>query len=168
MNETLRQTAIFTRDLMGRANEEYMSIGRDGADIKDFNDPWIAIDTLGPSQRLATGEVFDGTSEVMTYAQQWVAPVTVSFYGPDAWADAAQFAALIPSEKSNQLQVAQGIGVFQAGGLTDIKLLAGRQYEARVEVTLNIQYAIAAEVDTLRIDTAILEVRTERGLELEP
>jgi len=40
-------------------------------------------------------EKFDGTLEQMTYQQQWIAPVTISFYGSDAWSTATTFALLI-------------------------------------------------------------------------
>jgi type II secretory pathway component PulL len=54
-----------------------------------------------------------------------------------------------------------GLGVYQASGLTDVKMLTGQQYGERQELTLNVRYATAADVDTLRIDTAELEIRHE-------
>ena len=39
--------------------------------------------------------------------------------------------------------------------------LTGQQYGERQELTLNVRYATAADIDTLRIDTAELEVRNE-------
>jgi len=47
-------------------------------------------------------------------------------------------------------------------------MLTGQQYGERQELTLNVRYATSAAVDTLRIDTAITELRSERGLVIEP
>jgi hypothetical protein len=47
-------------------------------------------------------------------------------------------------------------------------MLTSQQYGERQELTLNVRYATAADIDTLRIDTAQIELRTEIGLELEP
>ena len=55
--------------------------------------------------------------------------------------------------------------MYQASGLTDVKMLTGQQYGERQELTLNVRYATTADVDTLRIDTAITEIRTETGME---
>jgi len=164
MNESLRLTALFIRDLLGY-NEQLIRIGRQNYDIDDFTIGYIGVDSLGASRRLASGEKFDGTLEKMTYQQQWQAPVTLSFYGSDAWTTATNFALLIQSQKSLELQDSLGIGVFQASGLTDVKMLTGQQYGERQELTLNVRYATSADVETLRIDTAITEIRTESGLE---
>jgi len=164
MNESLRLTALFIRDLLGY-NEQLIRIGRQNYDIDDFTLGYIGVDSLGAAQRLASGEKYDGTLEQMTYQQQWQAPVTISFYGSDAWTTATNFALLIQSQKSLELQESLGIGVFQASGLTDVKMLTGQQYGERQELTLNVRYSTSADVETLRIDTAITEIRTETGLE---
>jgi hypothetical protein len=157
-------TALFIRDLL-TYDEQLIRIGRQNYDITDFTIGYIGVDSLGPARRLASGEKYDGTLERMTYQQQWIAPVTVSFYGSSAWDTATTFALLIQSQKSLELQESAGIGVFQATALTDVKMLTGQQYGERQEITLNIRYATTANVDTLRIDTAITELRTETGLE---
>ena len=167
MNEALRLTALFIRDLLDY-DEQLIRIGRQNYDITDFTIGYIGVDSLGASRRLASGEKFDGTLEQMTYQQQWIAPVTISFYGDDAWDTATTFALLIQSQKALELQESLEIGVFQASGLTDVKMLTGQQYGERQELTLNIRYATSVNVDTLRIDTAITEIRTERGLVIEP
>ena len=164
MNESIRMTALFIRDLL-TYDEQLIRIGRQNYDITDFTIGYIGVDSLGASRRLASGEQYDGTLEQMTYQQQWMAPVTISFYGTDAWATATNFALLIQSQKALELQESLGIGVFQASGLTDVKMLTGQQYGERQEITLNIRYATSVNVGTLRIDTAITEIRTESGLE---
>ncbi len=49
--------------------------------------------------------------------------------------------------------------------MTDVKMLTGQQYGERQELTLNVRYSTSADVETLRIDTAITEIRTETGME---
>ena len=166
MNESLRLTALFVRDLLGY-NEQLIRIGRQNYDIEDFTVGYIGVDSLGAAQRLASGEKYDSTLEKMTYQQQWQAPVTLSFYGADAWATATRLALIIQSQRSLELQQLLGLGVYQASGITDVKMLTGQQYGERQELTLNISYSTAADIDTLRIDTAKIELRTETGLEIE-
>ena len=157
MNESLRLTALFIRDLLVYG-EQLIRIGRQNYDITDFTIGYIGVDSIGPARRLASGEKYDGTLEVMQYQQQWIAPVTVSFYGDEAWSTAANFALLIQSQKSLELQESLGLGVYQASGLTDVKMLTGQQYSERQELTLNVRYATTANVDTLRIDTARIDL----------
>ena len=87
MNESLRLTALFIRDLL-TYDEQLIRIGRQNYDIDDFAIGYIGVDSLGAARRLASGEKYDGTLEQMTYQQQWQAPVTLSFYGSDAWSTA--------------------------------------------------------------------------------
>ncbi len=103
MNESLRLTAIFIRDLL-TYDEQLIRIGRQNYDITDFTIGYIGVDSLGAARRLASGEKFDGTLEQMTYQQQWQAPVTLSFYGAEAWSTATNFALLIQSQKALELQ----------------------------------------------------------------
>ena len=166
MNESLRLTALFVRDLLGY-DEQLIRIGRQNYDIDDFTIGYIGVDSLGAAQRLASGEKYDGTAEQMSYQQQWQAPVTLSFYGAAAWSTATRLALLIQSQKSLELQESLGLGVYQASGLTDVKMLTGQQYGERQEMTLNVRYATAADIGTLRIDTAQIELRSERGIEFE-
>jgi hypothetical protein len=152
MNEPLRLTAIFVRDLLSY-DESLIKIGRDGDTITDFTIGYIAIDSLGASQRLASGKSYDGDTEVMTYQQQWRMPVTVTFYGDDAWSRATKYALRIQSQQALELQEVLGIGVFQASNITDVKILTGQQYGERLELALNIHYSTHVDIDTRRIDT---------------
>ena len=160
MNESLRLTALFVRDLLGY-NEQLIRIGRQNYDIDDFSVGYIGVDSLGAAQRLASGEKYDGTTEQMSFQQQWQAPVTLSFYGAAAWSTATQFGLLIQSQKALELQESLGLGVYQVSTITDVKILAGMTYGERQDITLNVRFAISVDVDILRIDTAELEVRNE-------
>ncbi len=163
MNEPLRLTAMYTRDLLTHP-ESLIKIGRIGEDITDFTTDYIGIDALGAAVRMATGEKYDGDLEQMTHAQQWQVPVTLSFYGDNAWSNASKFALLIGSQSSYELQRSLGIGVHQTSNLTDVKIIAGEQYGNRFEIELNVQFSISALVDVLRIDTARLELWTENNI----
>lgn len=167
MNDALAKTATFVRDLLDY-DEQLIRVGRLGFDIDDFETAYIGVDALGAANRLGGGETYDGDAETMRYQQQWRAPVTLSFYGAGAWGRASNFVLLVKSQKAYELQRTLGIGVFQTSQLTDVKILTGQQYGERIEIAFNVQYSISASVDTLRIDTAQLELRTENGLELEP
>ena len=68
MNESLRLTALFVRDLL-TYDEQLIRIGRQNYDIDDFAIGYIGVDSLGAARRLASGEKFDGTLERMTYQQ---------------------------------------------------------------------------------------------------
>ena len=167
MNEALRLTALFVRDLLNY-DEQLIRIGRQNYEIEDFTIPYIGIDALGAAQRLASGQAYDGAAEEMTYQQQWQAPLTLSFYGPNAWTTATQFGLLIQSQKALELQESLGLGVYQVSTITDVKILAGMTYGERQDMTLNVRFAISVDVDILRINTAELQIRSERGIEFEP
>ena len=167
MNEALRLTALYVRDLLAHP-ESLIKIGRLGENIEDFATDYIGVDSLGAATRMASGQKYDGNAEEMTYAQQWQLPVTLSFYGNNTWGHGTKLAVLIPSQKSYELQQSLGLGVFQASQLTDVKILTGQQYGNRYELALNIRFSISAIVDTLRIDTAQIELRTQTGVEIEP
>jgi hypothetical protein len=155
----LRKTAMFIRDLLAY-DEQLIRVGRQGYDIDDFTIGYIAVDTLGPAQRLGGGEVFDPVAEVMKYQEQWRAPVTISFYGNGAWQRATDFSLLLRSQKAYELQDLLGIGVYLTSGLTDVKMLTGQQYGERQELTVNVQYSTGINVGTLRIDTEQIELTT--------
>ncbi len=167
MNEVIRQTALFVRDLL-TYDEQLIRLGRKNYDIEDFSIAYIGVDTLGASVRMGGGERFDPVAEVMSYQQQFQTPVTLSFYGDGAWTRATEFSLRIKSQKSFELQTAQGIAVFLASGLTDVKVLTGQQYGERQELTLNVQFGISVNIDTLRIDTEQINLTTEIGTETYP
>jgi hypothetical protein len=155
----LRKTAMFIRDLLAY-DEQLIRVGRQGYDIDDFTIGYIAVDTLGPAQRLGGGEVFDPVAEVMEYQEQWRAPVTISFFGDGAWQRATDFSLLLRSQKAYELQDLLGIGVYLTSGLTDVKMLTGQQYGERQELTVNVQHSSGINISTLRIDTEQIELTT--------
>lgn len=151
MNEAVKQLALFIRDLL-EIPESQIKPGRRGFVRDDFTSLQIVPDSLGAGQRLNSAQSFDGDLERMTYAQQWLFPCTIDFYGDGAYTTATQFSLLAQSQKGYELQRDRGVTIFEAGALTDVKLLTGEQYSERYQLELNVQITLSAEVDTLRID----------------
>lgn len=166
MNKPLRLTALFVRDLLGH-DEALIKIGRMGDNIEDFTTDYIGIDSLAPATRLSISEQFDGDAEEINHSQNWRIPVTISFYGDNAWENVTKLVLLSSSQAGFDLQKKHGLGFFIARDITDVKILTGQQYGNRYEVMVNVQYNINIDIDTLRIDTARLEVWPENKKKLE-
>ena len=164
MNSVLKKVALFVRDLL-TYNEQLIKIGRQNSTITDFDIAYIGVDTLGQSLRLATGEKYNGTTEVMTHSQKWTAPIVLSFYGDGAWDRAANFGMLIKSQAAYELQQTLEVGIYQISNLTDVKILTGQEFGERVEINFNVHYAVSIDVDILRIETAQLDIISEQGQE---
>jgi len=131
MNESLRLTALFVRDLLAY-DEQLIRIGRQNYDITDFTIGYIGVDSLGSARRLASGEKFDGTLEQMTYQQQMAGTGYAVILRSLTHGQRPQpLPLLIQSQKALELQESLGIGVYQASGLTDVKMLTGQQYGER-------------------------------------
>lgn len=164
MNEALRLTALFVRDLL-QYDEQLIRIGRQNYEIADFTVGYIGVDTLGPARRLASGKSYDDVAEIMTHSQQWSAPIVLSFYGNDAWDTATDFSLLVNSQTALELQETLGIGVHQVSNLSDVKILVGQEYGERVEVNFNVHYTVSVDRSILRIDTEQLDINSENGQE---
>lgn len=167
MNPVLKKMGLFVRDLLSYS-EDLIKIGRENRNIEDFETSNIGIDTLGPSIRLASGQSFDDVEEEMNHAQQWQAPIVISFYGADAYQNANNFSCLIKSQAAFDLQETLGIGVFQAGQIVDVKTLTGQQYGNRLELSLNVIYSISATVETLYIESVEIELNHENSTQVVP
>jgi hypothetical protein len=161
MNPVLVKVALFIRDLLSY-NEQLIKIGRQNSEITDFDMGYIGVDTLGQSRRLATSEKYAGDVEVMTHSQRWSAPIVLSFYGVAAWDTASDFCLLIKSQIGYELQQSIEIGIHQVSALTDVKILTGQQYGERVEINFNVHYTTSIDVDILRIDTAQIDVLSNK------
>ena len=151
--DILKSTSIFVRDLLDY-NEQLIRIGRFNFEIDGFEDNYIAVDSISPALRLGTGQYFDATSEVMEYQEQWRAPIIISFYGTNAHINANNFRLYLQGQNSIELQKSLSIAVFKSSSLTDIKILTGQNYSNRLDLTINVEYSISVNIDTLRIDTA--------------
>lgn len=156
----LIELAKFTRDLLPY-NEQLIRIGRQNFERADFETNYIVVDGLGPIQPLARGQKYDGTAEQMSYSVRQQKPCTMDFYGPGAYDNAERFQLLLRSQQSHDLQHDLGITVNAVNAITDVKALTGQQYGNRVQIELNMNYTVSADVDTLRIDTAQIEIISE-------
>lgn len=151
--DVLKSTAIFVRDLLSY-DESLIRIGRFNFELDGLESNYIAVDAISPMVRLGGGQYFDSTSEVMEYQEQWRIPVIISFYGTSAHTNANNFRLLLQSQASIELQDSLSIAIFKGSSLMDIKNLTGQNYNNRLDLTINVEYSISAEIDTLRIDTA--------------
>lgn len=151
--DVLVSTALFVRDLLDY-DEQLIKIGRLNFELDGFEKNYIAVDCISPSVRLGSGQYFDATLEVMEYQEQWVAPVILSFYGTNAYTNARNFSLYLQSETSIELQKTLAIAVFKGSNIVNVKLLTGQNYNNRLDLGLNVEYSISAEIDIFRIDTA--------------
>jgi hypothetical protein len=65
MNESLRLTALFVRDLLGY-NEQLIRIGRQNYDIDDFTVGYIGVDSLGAAADIGTLRIDTAQIELRT------------------------------------------------------------------------------------------------------
>lgn len=151
--DVLVSTALFVRDLLDY-DEQLIRIGRLNFEVEAFDDNYIAVDSISIAERLGSGQYFDETNEVMQYQEQWRLPVILSFYGDNASTNANNFRLYLQSQTSIELQKTLGIAVFKGSSLTNIKILSGQNYNNRLDLAINVEYSISANIDTLRIDTA--------------
>jgi len=165
MNSILQKMGGFVRDLLS-ISESFIKIGRYNFEDDNFETSYISIDTLTPSKLLSSASKFDGDEEEEAYSQNWLMPVILTFWGNNAYTNANKFSLLLPSQKALELSSTLGIDVLKVTNFTDVRLLAGKQYNNRLELNLNILYTISASVDTLRIDTAQVEILTEKDWEV--
>lgn len=161
MNPATLGLARFVRDLLGQPEFTVVQIGRNNFRRDDYDALQIIIDNLGPAVRLNSSEKYDGDAEIMTYAQQWRAPCTVDFYGDEAYDQAQKFILTCQSQAGYELQLQHGVTIYEASQITDVKWLTGEQYSARYQVSLQVQYTISADVETLRIDEAQTDIITD-------
>jgi len=153
MIDVLINTAIFVRDLLSY-NEQLIRIGRLNFELDGLEDSYIAVDSISPAIRLGSGQYFDATLEVMEYQEQWQIPIILSFYGTNAYTNANNFRLYLQSQTSIELQETLSIAVFKSSSMLDIKILTGQNYNNRLDLTINVEYSINADISTLRIDTA--------------
>ena len=148
--------AIVIRDLLEHP-ESLITFGRIGDSRTFFEQDYIVIDSLAPAQPLSHGEKYDGHAEVMTHYSRVRQPITVDFFGVNAYTNASKLQMLLRSDKALDLQDQQGVTVHGVSQITDVKALTGQQYGNRVQVELVIHYSPSINVEILRIDEAVIE-----------
>jgi hypothetical protein len=158
--------AAFVRDLLAY-DEQLIRIGRQNFERKQFETAYIVIDALGQQARTASLETYDHDAEEMSYGAVHRGVVTLDFYGAGAYTRANTFGLLVRSQAALELKKTLGVDIHQPSGLTDVKALTGQQYGERVQVEMVVELGTETVADTLRIDTAILEIRNEDGVQYD-
>lgn len=141
-------------------NDNTVKIKKTRANHKktDFTKPLILIDNLGNAQRVGSSDNFNGTSEVMTYADYYKQTFTFDFYGSGAYDLATRFLALLRSQRSFDLQQTNNLTFYRASTIQNLKQLTGSTYFERYQIEVVVSYWDNVEIDTLRIDEAQIEL----------
>lgn len=163
MSDTLVKVATLIRDLLSY-DEQLIRIGRQNFVQEDFETDYIVVDALGQSVQQSSLETYNGTTEVLSLGGVWRGPVTLDFYGAGAYTRAGQVCLLLRSQAALELKRTLGITTYHPAGPTDLKQLTGQQYGERVQIEMMVEVSLDIDIDTKRIDTAQLELRTEEGI----
>jgi len=153
----------YVRDLLGHP-EEFIKAGRQNFDRKQFEQPYIVVDSLSGDIPLASSADYDSDAERMRYVELVSRTFTFDFYGPTAATLCSNFRLLSRGELSLDLQAALNITVFHPTAATNVKQLTGQQYGERMQLECQVHYSPSLIVDILRIDTVQLRIIGERGL----
>jgi hypothetical protein len=163
MNPTVKAIALLVRDLMGY-DEQLIRVGRQNFERDDFLRAFVVVDELGQGTRVGNTETYDGDAEELSLGAMWKGPVTLDFYGTGAYTRAIEFSLRAKSQTACDLKRALGINAYHTGGPTDLKALTGQQYGERVQIEMVVEVSSEIVIDTLRIDTAQIQIRTEEGI----
>jgi hypothetical protein len=163
MNPVLVAVAKLVRDLLDY-DEQLIRIGRQNFSREDLEIDYIVIDSLAPAAQVASLESYDGTAEELKLGAMWRGPVTLDFYGDEAYTTSRNFSLLARSQTAYELKRTLGINTYHASGPTDLKALTGQQYGERVQIEMVVETSSDVTINTLRIDTAQIEIRTEEGI----
>lgn len=136
-------------------------LGRLNYNNIDFNNDLIVVDTLAINM-LGSSDAYDGDTEVIAYATKYKGVFTVNFYGDNADTNASDFINKCRSQSGYDSEVSNGITVYKPTTITDLRTQEGTQYFNRYEVELTVMYFISTDIDTLRIDTANVEIINDK------
>ncbi len=152
--------ALVIRELLPHP-EELIRFGRLNDEREWFDGDYIVIDRLAPGQPLTRGQRYDGEVEELTLSSRMRQPVTIDFFGENAYTNAEKFQLLLNSDKALDLQEQYAVTVGGVSQITDVKALTGQQYGNRAQVELVIQYSPSITLNALRIDTAVVETMSD-------
>lgn len=155
--------AKFARDLLG-ISEQLIRLGRHNFTQDEMTRQYVVIDVLS-LVRVSESESFDGVAEEMEYGDIWRGTFTLDFYGDGAYNRAKEFGRLARSQRAAELKRSLGLTVYRAGTAQNVAQLTGQQYGDRWQIEIVIDVSESTLVETLRIDDAQLQIRTERGIE---
>lgn len=163
MSPILVAVAKLVRDLLDY-DEQLIRIGRQNFSREDLETAYIVVDALGQAVQASSLETYDGTAEELKLGAVWRGPVTLDFYGANAYTRAMEFSLRSRSQAAYELKQTLGINALHPTGPTDLKALTGQQYGERVQLEMAVEYSTDVTIDTLRIDTAQIEIQNEEGL----
>jgi len=138
----------------GGYGEELIKIGRIDWELVDFNNDYVAVDSISPATRVSSGEKFDENGWLISYFEKWRTPVVISFYGDNAYTYADKLRLMLKSELAFELQEELGVAIYAATSVLDVKNLTGRTYNNRIDLNLNVELSIATDVSTSTLDEA--------------
>lgn len=127
----------------------------------DLNTSYIVVNMAAQSTTRSRGRTYDGENEVMNYNATMQQPVTLEFYGDDAYTNRDDFLVLSDSQEARDIKRTLGITTYNVRQSTDVKQLLGSQYGNRVHVEFNMTYTPNRDVEVLRIDSTQFEFKTE-------
>lgn len=162
-NDVLFKVADLVRRLTSAPDGEIL-IGRENIVNKDYNKRIYVVDTIPPAQVVGSGEKFNGTTEKMKFITMFRHDITIDVYGSTAYADASRLIALLRSQAGHDAKTALGFSAFNVSSKTDLKELTGSQYINRVQLACVVHNCETLEIDTMRIDTAQITIRNEKGI----
>jgi hypothetical protein len=148
----MKAVARFVRDLLDY-DEQLIKFDRRNVHASDFSTSYIVVNGSLPQSILARGQRFNGDSEVMTYSASVSHAIVLEFYGDEAYSNAKNFLMLSESQAANELRRKHAITIMAVSNIIDVGQLLGQSHGNRVNLSFNVQYAPAHDVQTLRIDT---------------
>lgn len=119
---------------------------------------YIVVNSLSPAAAVTKDKSYDDVAEVLTIGAKYRMPVTVDFFGVDAYQNATKFQLMLRTDMAADMQNLHKMTIMAASSLADVKQLTGSQYVNRYQLTLNLLYNESVALDTLRIDEAIIDI----------
>jgi len=164
-NQTLFKVADMIRRVLDLTEPtDEILIGRSNILTKDYNKRLYVVDEIPSQTVMSSGERYDGEAEKMTFITVIRHDVTIDVYGYTAYSDASRLVALLRSQAASDAKIALGLTSFHVSSKTDLKELTGTQYINRVQLACIVHDTETVEIDTLRIDTARMQIRNEKGI----
>ena len=123
---------------------------------------YIVVNSLSPALAQTKGQSFDDVEEVLVLATGYRMPVTIDFYGTDAYTNANKLQLMLKSDRARYLQTLHQLAVAAVSAVADVKQLTGQHYVNRYQLTLNLLYNESLALSTLRIDEAVIDIHLNR------
>lgn len=124
----------------------------------DFSKGLILVDNLGVALKYGTSDDFDYNNEIKSYNSFYKQVFTFDFYGDNAYELATRFIALLRTQRSYDLQTERGLKFYYPTNLVRLDDKIGETYFKRYQTEVEVLYSDNVELETLRIDTAQIEL----------